>query len=288
MACFDPNLAWYSRDGGAEGGTLMFGRPPSGVSPVFLPCGKCKGCLLERSRQWAVRCMHEASLYDDNCFVTLTYNDESLPAGGSLVPDHMTLFLKRLRKRISPIKVRYYYAGEYGTQFGRPHYHALLFGYSFPDAVFVGMRHGYATFRSSLLEQLWDKGFSEFGSVSYESAAYVARYVVGKDSRPIVGVNADGEYAELEPEFSRMSRRPGIGRGWLDKFGSEVYPADGVVVNGKLRKPPKYYDIQVDLSSPELMDRVRAARRMKARLQDPSKVKANVLGRMSLNRKGDL
>lgn len=211
----------------------------------LVPCGNCIGCDLERSRQWAVRCMHEASCHTDNAFVTLTYDDAHVPAGGSLDPSAFPLFMRRLRKEAPG--VRYFACGEYGEQFGRPHYHALLFGYWPGDAVASGERGGYPVWRSGVLSSLWPFGFSELGSVTFDSAGYVARYVTKK----VRGIAASEHYSSVDPEtgelvfrtpeFSRMSRRPGIGAAWFGRYGDELEPKGTVIVAGKEVPTPRYY-----------------------------------------------
>ncbi|ACZ33198.1 conserved hypothetical protein [Chlamydia pneumoniae LPCoLN] len=96
---------------------------------VLMPCLKCRFCRTQHAKVWSYRCVHEASLYEKNCFLTLTYDDKHLPQYGSLVKLHLQLFLKRLRDRISPHKIRYFGCGEYGTKLQRPHYHLLIFNY---------------------------------------------------------------------------------------------------------------------------------------------------------------
>lgn len=205
--------------------------------PVVLPCGQCVGCRLEKSRQWAVRCMHEASLHDRNCFLTLTFNGGALPVDMSLSKRHWQLFAKRMRRAMGPF--RFYMAGEYGELNARPHYHALCFGVDFPDRKFhKRSASGADLFVSAQLAELWPYGFSYIGAVSFESAAYVARYVMKKVS----GDRAVEHYAGREPEFSLMSRRPGIGRGWIERFKDDVYPSDEVIVRGRRCRPPRYYD----------------------------------------------
>jgi len=199
--------------------------------------------------------MHEASLYESNCFITLTYDDEHLPWANSLNVRDFQLFLKRLRKKYSHQKIRFYHCGEYGERHGRPHYHALLFGFDFPDKIHLGIRNKLPVWRSPSLEKLWNKGRSEIGSLTFDSAAYVARYILKKHVDPHNNVH------ELrEPEHVTMSRRPGIGKPWLDKYQSEVYPRDSVITRGMPTKPPRYYDLQFELSNPEGMDAVRRGR----------------------------
>lgn len=223
---------------------------------LTLPCGQCIGCRLDRSRDWATRITHEAQMHDVNSFITLTYDDQHLPPRFSVEKREMQLFMKRLRMLIEPVRIRYYLCGEYGGQSNRPHYHAIIFGYDFPDkTLWRKTPAGYLTYRSRLLEQAWDKGLSEIGTVSVESAGYVARYVTKK----ITGDQADehyqrvnpvtGEIWRVEPEFALMSSRPGIGRTWYDQYSSDAFPDDFVVINGEKRSVPRYYKKQLEASN---------------------------------------
>lgn len=211
-----------------------------------LPCGQCIGCRLERSRQWAMRCMHEASLHESNSFITLTYDESNLPPGGSLTYRDFQLFMKRLRKVAG--KVTFYVGGEYGEALARPHFHACIFGYDFPDKVYLKKASdGSKLYTSALLSKLWPSGMSCIGAVTFASAAYIARYCVQKVNGDAAKAHYerltdDGEIISLQPEFNHMSLKPAIGKRWLDKFQSDVYPRDYVVVNGVKTKPPKYYD----------------------------------------------
>ena len=228
MTCYHPLKAYWavSKDGDRS---ITFNYNKSEGVMIKLPCGQCIGCRLERSRQWAVRCMHEASMHKSNCFVTLTYNDYYLPENGSLVKSDFQKFMKRLRKKVGTT-VRYYYCGEYGENFGRPHYHVILFGYDFKDKfLWRENSNGDKCYRSELLEQLWPFGISEIGDVTFQSAAYVARYVMKKRTGDV----AKEYYGDRLPEYNDMSRRPGIGALWLEKYQNDVYPHDFVVMNGK-------------------------------------------------------
>ncbi len=233
---------------------------------VMLPCGQCIGCRLEKSRQWAMRCVHEASMHDDNCFITLTYSDEFLPRFGSLDRRAFGLFMKRLRKCYEPQRIRFYSCGEYGEESGRPHYHALLFGFDFADKVFLRKRGEHTCWRSPALEKLWPFGLSELGSVSFDSAAYVARYIVKKVTGELADAHYErvdactGEVGQLEREYATMSRRPGIGRSWIDRFKGEVYRDDSVVIAGKHCKPVRYYDDVMAKDEPELVARLKRER----------------------------
>lgn len=200
---------------------------------------------MERARQWAIRCVHESQLHEANCFITLTY--ENTPPGASLVYRDFQLFMKRLRKRFKK-KIRFYMCGEYGEQFLRPHYHACLFGIDFEDKTPWRKNHaGDQLYRSASLERLWKHGNSELGAVTFQSAAYVARYVMKKITGDLAQphytyLDEHGELHSRTPEFNQMSRRPGLAAPWLDRYLSDVYPHDCVVHQGKPGKPPRYYD----------------------------------------------
>ena len=217
--------------------------------PVQVPCGRCIGCRLEKSRQWAVRMMHEASLHEFNCFITLTYDEKHLPRFASLDKRAFPKFIKRLRKAVWPLRFSYFHAGEYGGTFGRPHYHACIFGYDFPDKVVWTVRNGHTVWRSALLESCWKFGLSEVGSLTFESAAYVARYVVAKklgkeaeSAYDVVDVSSGEVVGRREPEYATMSRRPAIASNWFKQYHQDVYPSDQVIARGSPSKPPRYYD----------------------------------------------
>lgn len=198
--------------------------------------------------------MHEASLHTANAYVTLTYDDEHLPAGGSLEPSAFLLFMRRLRKECAG--VRYFYCGEYGTEQGRPHYHAILFGWWPADAQQCGHRGSYPVYRSSILGRMWHQGFHEMGSVTFDSAAYVARYVTKKVRGPNAAhhyqrVDADGELFSISPEFCSMSRRPGIASNWFGRYGQELERNGKVIVAGKEVPMPRFYRKLMDKLAPD-------------------------------------
>ncbi len=264
-----------------------------------VPCGRCVGCRLERSRSWAVRCVHESQLYEYNCFITLTYAPEHLPDDRSLDLKHFQKFLKRFRKKFhgfcpvvdefggTSYPIRYFHCGEYGSKLGRPHYHALIFNFDFPDKKFWKLTSERENlYTSEILSQLWPFGFSTVGGVTFKSAAYVARYVMKK----ITGPKADDHYMGLKPEYTTMSLKPGIGAGWFAKFRDDVYPDDFVVLNGKKFKPPRYYDNLFALDDPFLYDDLKDSRVAKAarsasdntgpRLHVKAKVKSSSLSQL--------
>lgn len=268
MPCYHPLTAYQA----ATGDVVFYeSRRHDIVRTLTLPCGQCVGCRLERSRQWAIRCLHEASLYKQNCFITLTYSNEHLPSNMSLDYRDFQLFMKRLRKKFGT-KIRFYMAGEYGENFGRPHFHACLFNFDFQDKVLwkrttVGSR----IFRSRDLEELWPYGFSSIGEVTFESAAYVARYIMKKVTGKQAGEHYEyvcektGEITNRTPEFNHMSLKPGIGAKWLEKYHTDVYPNDYVVIRGKKVKPPKYYDKKWAKEYPIEFDMIQFERESKAK-----------------------
>lgn len=151
--------------------------------------------------------MLEASHHSDNAFVTLTYDDEHLPGGGSLNPRDATLFLKRIRKALEPAKIRYFLVGEYGEQTNRPHYHAAVFGYpGCLQGTTLRNRLGHCCEPCDRLRQYWDLGHTYSGVLTHESAAYIAGYVVKKLTNPD-DEKLDGKH----PEYARMSRVPALG-----------------------------------------------------------------------------
>lgn len=296
---------------------------PDWLKDIKLPCGRCIGCRLERSKQWALRLMHEAQLHQQNSFVTLTYNNASLhpagefedspPAGRRLVGTEglylhgvvnatltsarrldslsktdLQLFTKRLYKDIKKKdpagKMRYYAVGEYGDINKRPHYHAAIFGEAFTDDRYEWRTSpgGHTLYRSSRLERLWPYGHCEIGDLTFESAAYIARYIMKK----ITGDLADDHYRRedpttgeeywLTPEFNVMSRRPGIGKHWWDKYANDVLTTDAVIHNGIQHKPPRYYDNQVVAQSPFKADIIKLIRELRAATQQADNTPARL------------
>lgn len=251
------------------------------VKPLMIPCGDCLGCRLEQARQWAVRCMHEASLHEENCFVTLTYNDENLPADGCVSKREFQLFMKRLRKKFSKEVIRFYGCGEYGKKFNRPHYHICIFGFDFPDKEILRSANyfekngkikktgGFDLYRSAALEEVWTKGFSSIGEVTFESAGYVARYI-GKKA---VKEERDKHYGNKVPEFALMSRGGvrylsdgtrvqtfGIGHDWFEKYHGDIYPKDFFTLGGVKYRPARYYDNLLGKVNPELLAELKIQR----------------------------
>lgn len=241
LPCFFPLNAFRR-----VGGGVSFSPRDSGL-PLQLPCGQCQGCRFERSRQWALRCVHEAQLHRENSFVTLTYDGDHLPSDGGLHVSDWQRFAKRLRKVAGPF--RFFHCGEYGEKNKRPHYHACIFGLSFgSDRIYVRGEGHNRLYTSGLLSRTWGMGHCSVGELTYESAAYVARYVMKKMTGPEGRVEYErvdprtGEVFDVAPPYVTMSRRPGVGALWFDRFKSDVFPSDEVVHLGRRFRPPRFYD----------------------------------------------
>jgi hypothetical protein len=286
MPCVKPLQAYRYQDG-----QIKF-HDNGACEPIELSCGQCITCRLNRSKEWALRMVHEAQKNAPvNCFITLTYNPENLPPDCGLVKRHYQLFIKRLRRAIArndypgmiecPTgKFKYYHCGEYGNG-GRPHYHAVLFGCNFNDWVYLRTTDkGSHIYTSPTLEKIWGKGFVSIGECTFQSAAYVARYCLKK----VTGKQADlvdketglkhyerfnsytGEIIEVLPEYATMSRGGrtgnGIGYDWIREYTSDCYPKDFTTHNGMRMKPPKYYDKQLKEIDPDMYDDIKAGRKL--------------------------
>lgn len=338
MSCTYPIRGWRAKNPSASGKRPIVFDPKKGNldEEIEIPCGKCIHCRLEDSRVKAVRCTHEASCFDNNCFITLTYDNGNVPADGSLVKKHFQDFMKNVRYRLVPTNpytprslpaayfsesarelhrlrfddwqyrngIRYFMCGEYGQdqellkqgidKIGRPHYHALLFNYSPMDQAtsalvenvgtedeafekqkitnkygLVGRvensKTGEPQYLSSIIQESWNKGRTRVSSMSFESAAYVARYTTKKIDKGITleqeqaFVEHYSKYDEesgsvylVEPEYGDASRRPGIGRIWYDRYKQDLRKGY-ITVNGNKLPIPKYYlnlmENDIDLSA---------------------------------------
>lgn len=261
MPCYSPISAWRTAAG-------IYFRDTINATPLILPCGRCTGCRLERSRQWALRLTHEKRFHDSSAFITLTYDKEHLSKDGSLDLKHFQDFMKRLRFELAPKKIRFFHAGEYGEKFGRPHYHAIIFGEDFrADSIESDTsERGDTTWSSPLINRLWTKGINRVGTVTFESCAYVARYICKKVNGPLARSHYEricettGEVFSLRPEYATMSRRPGIGKDHFIKYSREIYPHDVCVSRGHPSKPPKFYDKQLEKVDPVMYQQVKELR----------------------------
>nr|QJB19217.1 MAG: replication initiator protein [Microvirus sp.] len=293
MSCFAPLTAYYSAHKNESGKRSLQFRPQGSLSGsrMQLPCGRCMGCRLEHSRRWAIRMMHEARMHTESCFVTLTYNNQSLPEYGTLVPRDLQLFHKRLNNRVyerTGHGIRYFGCGEYGDLNKRPHYHSIVFGYDFKDKLLYS-RNGRdeSIFSSRELNDVWPMGECKLGAVTFESCAYVARYVCKKvggaqrEGGHYAVYDSDGVVFERTPEFANMSRRPGIGLRYFEKYGGEIALHDSVIMDCKEVPSTRYYDNQIERLDPDRMVVLKVLRRRKAvwkeRQVDRRRVKERLL-----------
>lgn len=234
-----------------------------------------------------MRCVQEASQHEANCFITLTYATEKLPVDGVSWRRDFQLFLKRLRKHTSSLgikRISYFGCGEFGEKFSRPHFHSLIFGFDFPDRKYWKTgKSGCRWYTSALLSKLWANGHSSVGSLTYESAAYTAQYVMkkitGKKARDHYPKRVDpetGEITWLGPEFVMCSLKPAIGASYFEKYAEDCYPSDFVVVGGKRMRVPRYYDRKMQAIAPAYMEMLKAARAARVELdeQHPDRLRA--------------
>ena len=260
MACYRPLTAYR-----APGGGLTWARPKSDLldRPLELPCGQCRVCRMNRARDWALRIMHEAMMHDKNSFITLTYSVDPV----SLNVKHWQDFMKRLRKQAGP--VRFFHCGEYGEVGGRAHYHACMFGIDFSDdrRFFKGTKYG-PLYSSEVLSKTWGKGFCSIGALTYESAEYVSRYVMKKQTGQqgqLAYADWTGHSASVVPPYVTMSRggrngTGGIGASWFDRYSDDVYPSDEVIVKGRRFRPPRYYDDSLSSYNEKLLEELKKRR----------------------------
>lgn len=270
----------------------------------IIPCGKCIGCRLEYSKQWATKGLYEAECYENNWFLTITYDQEHLPAAdtmidpktgeelgenpfGSLKEKELTDFIKRLRihyeRKYNHTGIRYMACGEYGDKGNRPHYHMIAFNLPIPieRLRFHEYNENYeAMYRCEELEDIWGKGMIVAAEVNWNTCAYVARYITKK-----VGIPTQKDYYQclgIQPEFFRMSRRPGIGRTYYDEHKKEIYEKDQLIIQkyggGTMKvKPPKYYDKLYDLEYPEEYEKIKKERKKQTELINNIKYRQTTL-----------
>lgn len=207
---------------------MMLCRNPYVSAGCAYGCGQCMPCRFNRRRIWSHRIMLEAGQYTDNAFVTLSYSDECLPDTGSVVPADVQLWLKRLRKAVDPIRIRFFAVGEYGDVSERPHYHVALFNY--PGCRFGVSRYGThknCCVACDTVRDTWGKGNVFVGVLEPSSAAYVCGYVTKK-----LTASGDARLNGRHPEFARMSLRPGIGGDAMFEVADVVMRYDTVAVDG--------------------------------------------------------
>lgn len=246
MRCTNPRDVGFKSDGK----TICWSpRQRSKEFATFqLPCGKCIECRLEYARQWAVRCVHESKMYENNSFITLTYSDENLKSPKLQYRDFQ-LFMKRLRKTSNePIGV--FVTGEYGEKNKRPHWHAIIFNWRPKDLEFkYKTERGDTAYDSKTLEKLWGLGSIECGSVTFESAGYCARYAAKK-----LVHGHDGNH-DFEP-LSRKSNKHAIGKKYLEKYYKEIFDNGEIrLSDGTATTIPRYYEKWLKQHQPESWER---------------------------------
>lgn len=204
--------------------------------PMPVPCGKCRACRISRSREWATRIQQEASYYENNIFVTLTYSDENLPKDKAVYKKEVQLFIKRLRKELGDQKIKYFACGEYGEETKRAHYHLLIL-----NMPFNGKKNTY------FIEKAWTKGRIDIGTVTYNSARYVADYIQ-KDDRSEM-------YDGRTPPFSLKSQ--GLGKQYAIDNKDQIIDNLGSTVNGIPVGLPKIYMKWLEIDNQLLIDKAR-------------------------------
>ena len=287
MTCYRPIRGYRSAEPNGNGKYPLVFKPKDRNCDigrfVDIPCGQCTGCKLERARQWALRCVHELKCHDSGSFVTLTFNDDALRKRGhnSLMTRDLQLFMKRVRKRFGS-GVKFMASGEYGDNYGRPHYHAILFGVRFEDQKYWRTTgSGEKIYRSAMLEKIWSDpvnrepyGYSSVGSVTFKSAAYVASYVLKKQVGSLLTngdfsmscADIDFRTGRIIPRKSEFATRSvGLGKKWFDRYGAEWYVSDSCIHDGREQGIPKYYDKLFAEINPSFMEEVKTQRRRRAR-----------------------
>lgn len=254
----------------------------TGTKYYEIPCGKCIGCRLEYSRQWANRMMMEAQYHDSNYFITLTYSDDFLPKNPVSDPDtgeylrdtdtlrkkHLSKFMKHLRKKLPEQKLKFYGVGELGSRSLRPHYHIIVFGLVLDDLhLYKRTPQGDVLYTSDIINECWSNyygrdshgvsrydqiGWAVVAPVTWETCAYTARYVTKKLSGPLEEWFIENN---AEPPFSLMSRREGIGKKWYQEH-PDWYEYDYINLQtpkkGLKFRPPRYFDKLLEQDIPEV------------------------------------
>lgn len=212
-------------------------------------CGRCMACRLTKAADWSARILHEFHQFDySGCFVTLTYNDESLPPGGNLVKKDLQNFIKRLRKDVAPLKIKYFACGEYGEDpihTKRPHYHAII----------LGIR----PYQKQVIEDAWSlygtkKGHVVVGSVTDQSINYTTKYITKK----LGGLQGQVEYGTKTPPFQIQSQ--GMGLQWANENYTSLEETGKITIKGRPSGIPKYYKQKLDLSTTHLEEYIEEQR----------------------------
>lgn len=258
--CTSPVDAYWSAARNENGRRFPVFNKADGMTdrPFKLKCNNCTECRIQYAQSWAVRVMNEKQLHQHSTYITLTY--ENLPDNQSLNHRHYQLFMKRLRKQHGA-GIKFFMCGEYGDNTDRPHYHAILFGLDFNDRKrWKKNKQGDDLYISQKLDNLWQLGHCSLGAVTYQSAAYVSRYVTKK----ITGKDAAAKYGIRQAPYCRPSTGSrsgkGIGYNWWQKYRDEAIRNRGIVMDGKLRPIPRYYLKLLETEDPQLAAKLRNER----------------------------
>ncbi len=257
-----------------------------GSQKMEVACGQCLGCRVDHRLMWSIRIIHEASMHLDNfgnSWATLTYRDPSactdeqfknrhfIPADYSLVPSHVSDFIRALRRGNPDHKIRYFYCGEYGDENQRPHYHICLFNHAFNDQYLWKDDEGVYTYTSAELQKYWPWGFTTCSELTLDNAAYTAGYALKK----ITGKRAEDHYLRcdehgeaywLMPEYIRMSTgrdKPcGLGANFYGKFNSDIFPSDRSPIpgHGERELVPRYYQNILAEQNPAMLADIKKTR----------------------------
>lgn len=253
MTCLFPVTAYWSRELTRNGKRKLVSKKQDAHSPAPIrrPCGNCIPCRIDEARQWATRCTHEHMMHKQQAtgsFLTITYDDDNLPRGNSLDRDALVRFMKRLRKKMEkhekrhkiPVRpIRFFACGEYGDTTLRPHYHVLLLSHDIPQRkLWKRTPAGHDLYRSQWLQEVWEMGNIDIGTVTTQTIRYATQYVLKK----VTGEPAAEYYGGREPEFITMSRNPGLGHAFYMKHAHQLYAHDYCIIDGKQTPLPEYYD----------------------------------------------
>lgn len=251
MACHHPFRMWRLD------GKVSLRRPlDNDAEAVEMPCGGCLGCRMDRARSWVIRCSLELQNHSKACWVTLTYSDDNLPAYRSIRRDHLSGYLKRLRARLSPEKVRFFGCGEYGERGGRPHYHAILYGVDRDE---------------SHIQKAWSAGHVGVHDLTPQAIRYVAGYCAKKEGwhgefKEVLD-KSTGELYGREAPFLLMSRNPGIG-GEQRKFWKSW--SRFAVLDGTKYPVPRYlYEAFKANADPQFVEQVQFEKWKHRRYRSP-------------------
>ena len=284
MGCYSPIKAWYSKLVNKSGKRSLVFNVKAAIDDqdINISCGQCIGCRIMKRADLSTRCMHEASLHEENCFITLTYDDKELmnrENPHTVIKSDVQNFIKRLRSKIKydtpkgqePKKISYLIVGEYGDETERPHYHAIIFNHDFEDKELHHTEKGNKLYTSKELEDAWGMGMCIIGEVTKDTTSYVAGYttkkITGEKAKEhYTKIDQNGEVFEIIPEFALRSTRPAIGKNWYEKYRGDV-KKDFITHKGKREKVPKYYDKLREQDDDIEFDEVKEKREMSMRTE---------------------